>query len=293
MRFFDMSRLTAAGTTPRTAPVAAHRRRAGVVLALAGALLAGAGAGSARAQLPVGHAAATHDAPVGTLRAAAGLATVPFEVGERLEYDAKVGPFRVGSGHMEVVGLEDVRGRDALRVNFRVSGRALGFKVRDVMDSWIDPRTLSSVRFRQELLEGSKTRNRAYEIFPERATWAEEGKPEERGVSRPLDDGAFFYYVRTLPLEVGHTYTLANYFRPDRNPVTVRVLGIERVKVPAGTFEAIVVQPSIKTRGLLSESAGTRLWLSNDSRRILLKMESGLPFGSLSLHLKKVADVRL
>ena len=38
---------------------------------------------------------------------------VPFSVGERLEYDVKFGMLKVGGGRMEVLGVEEIRGRQA------------------------------------------------------------------------------------------------------------------------------------------------------------------------------------
>jgi hypothetical protein len=256
------------------------RRAAGTALALA---LGAAAAADAAAQAPA--------QPVAPARRAATVPgarlDLPFVIGERLEYDAKVGPLRVGRGSMEVVALEQVRGRDALHISFRVSGGALGIRVEDAMDSWVDPRSFTSLRFVQELKERGKHRERRFEIYPERGVYTEEGKEgEEPTADRPLDDGSFFYFIRTVPLVVGEVYEFDRYFRPDRNPVKIRVLRRERVKVPAGEFDAIVIQPIIKTKGLFSESARTELWLSDDERRVLVKMVSQLPFGSLSLHLK-------
>src|SRR5690606_31380864 len=97
--------------------------------------------------------------------------------------------------------------------------------------------------------EGPKERQRRYEIYPDRQVYKElvAGEGEEQpSVANPLDDGSFLYFIRTVPLKVGQTYTFQNYFRPDRNPVVIRVLRKEQVKVPAGTFNAIVIQPSIK-----------------------------------------------
>ena len=220
------------------------------------------------------------------------LGALPFAVGERLEYDAKVGPFRAGRGHMEVVAVEDVRGRQALHLAMHVSGSALGWKVRYQLDSWVEPRSFSSLRHTQDNLEGRTVRARAFEIFPDRGVFASGDDPESPTVANPLDDGSFLYFVRTVPLVVGQTYTFDRYFRPDRNPVRVTVARRERVKVPAGEFDAIVLQPVIKTRGLLSESARTEIWLSDDSRRMLLKMESHLKFGTLSLHLRSLQGTR-
>jgi len=105
-------------------------------------------------------------------------------------------------------------------------------------------------------------------------------------VKEPLDDGSFLYFIRTVPLEVGQTYEFNRYFRPDRNPVKITVVRKEKVKVPAGTFDAVVVRPSIKTKGIFSENGHAEVWLSDDDKRIMLQMKSKLSFGSLSLYLK-------
>lgn len=212
---------------------------------------------------------------------------LPFGVGERAEYEVRFGGVSMGSGVMEIVGEETVRGRETLHSRLHIRGGPFFFKVDDRLESWIDPRTLMSLRFRQELNEGSRERERTFEFYPERARYRELGKDsEERSVSDPLDDAAFLYFVRTVPLEVGREYTFDRYFIPDRNPVRLRVVRRERVKVPAGEFNAIVIQPIINARGIFSESGRAEIWLSDDDQRIMLQMKSRFARISLSLHLK-------
>lgn len=222
--------------------------------------------------------------PASAARAQVG---IPFGLGERAEYEVKFGGMRMGSGHMEVVGADVIRGRDVLHTRFHIRGGPFFFKVDDRLESWIDPATMSSLRFRQELNEGSRERERTFEFFPERATFLEVGKDEEQpSVRNPLDDAAFLYFVRTVPLEVGQEYAYDRYFIPDRNPVRLRVLRRERIRVPAGEFDAIVVQPIITARGIFSENGRAEVWLSDDDRRIMLQMKTKFAKISLSLHLK-------
>jgi hypothetical protein len=86
-------------------------------------------------------------------------------------------------------------------------------------------------------------------------------------------------------LEVGQTYEYPQYFRPDRNPVVIRVIGRERIKVPAGTFDTIVLQPMIKTKGIFSEKGEARIWLTDDPSRVMVKMTAKVSFGTLSMSL--------
>jgi hypothetical protein len=216
-------------------------------------------------------------------------APVPFGTGERLEYEVRFGALRVGNAHMEVVGLDNIRGRPAWHTAFWVQGGNFLYRVNDVYESWMDAETLSSLRFVQELEEGGKDTERRFEIYPERSVFVQTTKKppkEEQSVSQPLDDGSFLYFLRTIPLEVGKTYDFDRYFRPDRNPVRLRVLRREAVTVPAGTFNALVVQPVIKTKGIFSENGHAEVWLSDDERHIVLQLKSQLKFGSLNLYLK-------
>jgi Protein of unknown function (DUF3108) len=208
-----------------------------------------------------------------------------LRVGELLTYDVKFGPLKVGRGSMEVLGVDSIRGRMAWHTRFRVRGGIPFYHVDDRLESWIDTAGFRSLRFVQDLEEGGRNRERRYEIDPGRRVFREDDKAEEASVADPLDDGAFLYFVRTLPLEVGVTYSFDRYFRPDRNPVVVRVLGRERVSVPAGTFTTLVLQPVIKAKGIFSEKGEARIWLTDDADRIMVQMKSKTKIGSLSLHL--------
>src|SRR4029077_1809571 len=109
---------------------------------------------------------------------------------------------------------------------------------------------------------------------------------EQPSVPGPLDDVSLVYFVRTLPLEPGQCYELHRYFRPAGNPVVIHVLRRERIKVSAGTFNAIVVRPEITTSGIFSQHGRAELWLSDDSARVVLQLKPQLPFGSINLYLK-------
>jgi Protein of unknown function (DUF3108) len=212
---------------------------------------------------------------------------VPFDTGERLTYDVRFGAIKVGTGRMEVVGTQDVRGREAWHTRFTVKGGIPFYQVNDRMESWIDTRTFESLRFVQDLEEGTRDRERSYEIYPERATYSEKDDAKQApSVPNPLDDAAFMYFVRTIPLEIGKTYDFNRYFLPDRNPVRIRVLRRETVEVPAGKYQTIVIQPIIKSKGIFSEKGHAEMWLTDDSRRLLVQMKSDLSIGSLNLYLR-------
>jgi hypothetical protein len=252
-------------------------RSAAVALALAAALPVSplVGQDSAHASLP----------------AAAAVVAVPFPVGERMTYGAKYGIFSVGSAVMEVMGIDTLRGIEAVHLQFRISGGALWYHLDQTLESWIGRHDFLSRRFRSVQDERDKHRERGYEIFPDSGFYREVGRDTTFAtVAEPLDDAAFLYWVRTIPLEVGKRYEYARYFRPDRNPVIIEVLRRERVSVAGKKWNAIVVRPKIpQGRGIFSERSETRIWLSDDARRIVLAIQSNFSFGQVTLKLRELS----
>jgi hypothetical protein len=213
-----------------------------------------------------------------------------FAAGERLSYDASFGRLHIGHGTMLLDGTDTVRGRTAWRAIFTISGGTFFFRVRDSTVSWFDTTSLVSLRFAQHIREGRYHADRDYQIYPERGTYTRLDEPEVgevKSVHEPLDDASFLYFLRTVPLEVGRTYQFDRYFQPEGNPIIIRVLRREQVTVPAGRFNAIVVQPEFKTPGIFSQKGHAEVWLADDSTHIMLMLKSGLSFGSLNLYLTK------
>lgn len=220
-------------------------------------------------------------------------AEVPFGPGERLEYQVKLGIFSVGDGSMEVVGIDTIRGHPTYRLEWRISGGIPLARVDDKFQSWLDTRNLVSRRFIQDIHEVDYEKLRHYEFYPEerRYQMLEGGEGGPMPTSMPLDDISFVYYARTLPLEVGQTYSLNRYFKESGNPVVIRVLRRDRIEVPAGTFNTIVIQPVIQTDGLFGEGGEAEIHFTDDERRLLVYMRSKVPvMGSLSLHLRRIQE---
>ncbi|MFQ5537545.1 MAG: DUF3108 domain-containing protein [Gemmatimonadota bacterium] len=218
---------------------------------------------------------------------------VPFGPGERLEYKVKLGVFSVGEAFMSVNGVDTVRGRPSYAATLSIRGGALFAKVNDEFQSWFDISTLQSWRFIQKIHEVNYKSFRHYEMYPERRVWVREDNDDSGplGSLLPLDDVGFLYFLRTLPLEVGKTYTYNRYFKSTGNPVVVKVVRKDRREVPAGTFETIVVQPLIRTKGLFSEGGNAELHFTDDERRLLVYLRSEIPVvGSITLHLRDIRE---
>lgn len=218
----------------------------------------------------------------------------PFGPGEDMRYKVKLGVVPVGEGRMTVQGIDTIRGFPSYRLRVGMEASALlgTLQLNDTYESWLDTGMLVSRRFIRDVDQPGYQSRREFEIYPEEGRWERtDAEKEGKGPLLALDEISFLYFIRTLPLEVGDTYEFNRYFKDDGNPVVVRVLRRERVEVPAGVFDAVVVQPVIQTDGLFSEGGEAEVFFTDDEDRHLIYLRSKLPLvGSLSLHLESIQE---
>lgn len=217
----------------------------------------------------------------------------PFGTGERFNYQVKLGIFSVGRATMQVMAIDTVRGAETFQLRFVLNGHALFFSLDDTLTSWAGTHDFRAYRFHQLNNEDGKIRDRDYIIYPDSGFYRRVGRRPDTTyvtVAEPLDDVAFFYWVRTLPLEVGQSYTWDRYFLPDRNPVRIRVLKRQDCELPNDVQRhCLLIQPTIKSTGMLSESSDARILITDDVQRIPVEVRTNFSFGTLVLKLKQIA----
>lgn len=221
-------------------------------------------------------------------------ARAPFGPGEHLVYKVKVGVFGVGEGFMAVVGVDEHEGNPVYRVEMGLEGNLGPAKVDDLYQTWFDVSTLQTWRYVRDINEVGYQSYRHWEFFPDRMRWERQDNDEEGdlGSALPLDEIAFIYYLRTLPLEVGKSYTMNRYFQEDGNPVTIKVLRKDQRETEGVLYNTIVVSPQIQTDGLFSEGGKAEIHVTDDERRIPVYVKSDIPGfpGSLTLHLRSIQE---
>lgn len=219
-------------------------------------------------------------------RPAVAPATMPWVVGERLEYGVKFSLFNIGRAYMEVLGIDTVRGEPCYHVQFVIHGHTPFYSLNDSLQSWFGVNDLISRRFSQDTEENGRMRHRRYEIYPERRMWVRDDIDSGRTVAEPLDEASFFFFARTLPLDLGQTYSYSRYYHEDRNPVTIQVLQRQNINVGAGRFATIAVQPIFKAKGMFGQGGQAVIWFSDDAARIPVRFRSRLAVGTVEMSLR-------
>jgi hypothetical protein len=84
-------------------------------------------------------------------------------------------------------------------------------------------------------------------------------------------------------LPLGGTVTFDYHASRKSQPLEVRVLGRERVSVPAGEFDCIAIEPVLKAGGIFKNKGRLVIWLTDDERRMPVQMKSKVTVGHISV----------
>jgi hypothetical protein len=209
----------------------------------------------------------------------------PFAPGERLQYAVRLSAVNLrGHGAMWVDGPEMVRGTETYVLHFGFKARLGPVKVSDTTESWLDPQRMASLRFVKREHHPLSSHDEDVALFPDEKRWSSsDGSSGDAMTSAPLDELSFIYLLRTVPLAIDSTYQFNRHFDAARNPTTVKVLGRESVTVGAGTFDALLVEMRVRDPAHYRGEGVIRIHLTDDARRLPLRIESTIPVAGTAL----------
>ncbi|MDH3251659.1 MAG: DUF3108 domain-containing protein [Ignavibacteria bacterium] len=221
---------------------------------------------------------------------------VAFGVGERLVFDVNYGFITAGEAVMSVVRLDSVAGRQCYRVEFTVNSLPSFdwiYTVRDRYLTFIDTETIAPWRFEQHIREGSYRRDFVAEFdqyrLVARTTEGDHDIPEY-----VHDIMSAFYYARTLDFSgynVGDGPLLYNFFRKKSHELKIRFLGRQELEIEAGTFKTIVLEPIVKEGGLFKSEGRIVIWLTDDDRKIPVRVNTKVLVGSIDTELREYSGI--
>ncbi len=218
---------------------------------------------------------------------------IPFAVGEHFKYEVHVAKMGAkGHGDMWVAGPEVVRGTQTYVLHFNSSAGIGPFSGSDKTTSWIDPQRMAAMRYEKIEHHLLASNHDQVEIYPTQRRWtAADGTSGETETDSPLDELSFMYFIRTLPLMDDSVYVVNRHYDAARNPESVRVVAHEHLDTKAGPFETIKVEMRVKDPRHYKGEGLLILNLSDDARRIIVRIESTVPtFGKTVLTLESFTN---
>ena len=170
------------------------------------------------------------------------------------------------------------------------------YKVQDRFEAFFDPRTFCSLRVSRNTEEGARSRqtelrfdySRNKSVLDEKNLKTGEQKHVENDLPACVTDVVSgFYYLASLPLQSGNSYTFPINDGNKATEVTARVEAREQVKVPAGTFRTVRVKVEAIS-GALQGKGTIWAWFTDDVNHTPVQMRSKLGWGTLLFRLQTI-----
>lgn len=221
-----------------------------------------------------------------------------FGFSERLNFDVGYKFITAGTAVMQIGDKPaTVSGRPCYDIRFEVrttSAFDKMFKVRDRYQTYLDVDGIFPWRFEQTVREGNYSRDFSA-IIDQRGNMAKTTEGSFKIPAFVHDILSAFYYTRALDLrsmKKGQSFTLKNFYGKNTYDLRIRILGRERVEVGAGTFDCIIVEPLVVEGGLFKNEGRIVVYLTDDDRKIPVKVSTKVVIGSIDGKLTSYSGTR-
>lgn len=208
---------------------------------------------------------------------------------EKFVYDVGWGPMRAGWGII-ITKPDTASGL----IHLMAKGMSNNFvstfyKVRDFLYSPVDIEGLYPYFFEEHLREGRYDDDR-WTLYDHENGLVYTHKKKYKKVEAPRFSQSvvsLLFYVRCMDLAPGDTFTIPTFVQGKNYQVFFRTDSkLHTVKVDAGRFECILVEPKLTGKGrVFTKKDKIRIWLSNDSRKIPVLIKSRVAVGSINVRL--------
>lgn len=220
----------------------------------------------------------------------------PFRINERLVH--RVSYFGATAGKMTFATLPfaQVNGKKTYR--FKISVVTDGifnsfYKVDDYAETYLDYETLVPYFFKMNVRESGQIKQAQQAYLPQqkKMTFIEKKYTEKKGhetkeLSWEVPDYvqnvfSAFFYMRIFKMAVGKEISF--YIADDgKNFLSkAKVIRQEKVKTQVGEFDCMVLKPEVSVNGEFKPVGDIYIWLSNDDRKIIVKIESEIKIGTV------------
>lgn len=208
----------------------------------------------------------------------------PFKVGEQLNYQIFIGSNNtpMGIAAFQVKGRSRYFERDGYYLTVTAhTTNALSrvFTARDTIDSYVDPQALFPFRTVMNLLEGRRQLNQTLTMDQDAGTaTTDQGGRIEIPVGTH-DYVSFFYTVRTLDLTPNRKNVVSMLV--ENKPKTLFITSLKRETIQLGERAVPALALSITTDDPEPDKYQLRMWISDDRRRLPLRVSCATQLGPL------------
>jgi hypothetical protein len=209
---------------------------------------------------------------------------LPFTIGEQLNYQIYIGSSNtpLGVANFQVRARSRYFDRDGLllTVNAQTTGAAAQlFVAKDQIESYVDPKGLLPFRTVLNLVEGQRRLNETLTLNQEAgAATSDKGTRLEIPVGTH-DYVSFFYALRTFNLTPPKKSAVSMLI--ENKPKTLFVDSLKREPIQLGDRRVAAIALSLTTDDPEPDKYRLRMWVSDDWRRLPLRVTCTTKLGPL------------
>jgi hypothetical protein len=217
-----------------------------------------------------------------------------FPVGQSYVYG---GQWRIFNAGVATLRMEKAGQENRIVASADAAGTvALLYHVQDRLESFFDPTNFCSRNTSRHVEEGFRrvdtniTFDYAHRkaVFDQKNLKKNETKHEEHEIPGCVTDMlSAIYYVASLPLEPGRTFSFPLNDGGESVDVNVHVEAREQIKIPAGTFNTVRIQPEA-AKGLVRDKGKLWIWYTDDATHVPVQMRARMSWGTLTFQLVRV-----
>jgi hypothetical protein len=219
-----------------------------------------------------------------------------FSNGEYLRFEVNYEFISVGEAVMRISDTTYHNDRKCMKINFSVDSKPFFdfvYRVRDRYRTYMDASGVFPWRFEQHIREGTYTRDFTAE-FDQINHVAKTTEGDYKIPPYVHDIMSAFYFTRTIDFsnfQPGQKVHLQNFYKDSTYELDVRFKGRQEIEVAAGKFKCIVVEPLAKEGGLFKSEGKVYVWLTDDERKIPIRVSSKVAVGSIDSELVEYSGI--
>ena len=234
--------------------------------------------------IPVGSTTSGSSSPAGSVGPTGLPSGLPFRVGEQLNYQAFLPTVAEPVGRISFQVKPRARYFDKDGLLLTVTAETTNaaqrlFYARDILSSYVDPETLLPYRNEMEIAEGRRRSKATLTINQDYgAATNEQGRRIEMPVGTH-DYLSIFYAVRTMNLSP--TKRNAVSLLVNGRPKTLIITALKRETIQINSQKIPTIQVSLTTDDPQPDKFQLRAWISDDDRRLPLRLTAMTELGML------------
>ncbi len=225
----------------------------------------------------------------------------PYQAGERADYDINYLGVNAGRFSLRILPYKQINGRKVYHVHGEARSSkvfSLFYSLNDTIETFIDFEALAPHRF-QVILDESKQKRNSLELYDSekgetffwnRLNHHKRGYVEVKDTfpMRPFsqDSLSALFFIRAQSIREDEPLQFPVVSEGKNWDAVVTLVKREDLNTPLGRVKTMKLKLETQYQGVLKKQGDSHIWVTDDHRRVLVRLEAKVRIGSIVAELK-------